>query len=95
MMEVASPEARAELQLVLSGALNTDSVLLPDNVLVHQSVLIIEPARVRDASGVPVQGRETRRPNHFELVKSGSQCVLVHKETSKRYPLSSVRCKPR
>jgi len=40
-------------------------------------------------------GRETGRPDHFRLVKSGSRCVLVHQETGRRWTLESATCSPR
>jgi hypothetical protein len=89
-----TPETQAEVQRVVAAALKTESVLLSEDVFVRESVLVIEPKRIRDGSGVRQQGRETRLPNHFALLKSGDQCVLLHKETQQRYLLFGIQCRP-
>jgi hypothetical protein len=89
-----TPESRAELLRVVSRALNGAPVTIADDALTHDSALIIERARARGADGAPLTGRDTGKPEHFRLVKSGSRCVLVHERTGKRYPLASASCSP-
>jgi hypothetical protein len=90
-----TPDSRAELARVVGRALKGAAVTLADDALTRDSELIIERGWARSAKGVPLNGRETGRPEHFRLVKNGASCVLVHERTGKRFPLSSVTCGPR
>jgi len=87
-------EGRAELARTVSRALNGASITLADDALVRESALIVERARPRDLEGRPLTGRETGRPEHFQLVKSGARCVLVHEGSGRRFTLASVTCAP-
>jgi hypothetical protein len=87
-----SVESRAELQRVVSGALNRESVTLADDALTRESVLIIERAPARDPNGQLLNGRELEKPEHFRLVKQGEHCVLIHERTASRWTLSSATC---
>jgi len=86
---------RAELLRAVTEAMNGASVTIADDALTAESTLIIEPAARRDAKDMNLGGRETRPPHHFRLVKSGTQCVLVHVETGRRWTLASATCSPR
>ena len=79
-----TPESRAELQRVVSDALNGRAVTIADDALTNDSLLIIEPKNLT--------GRDLGRPEHFMLVSSGSRCVLVHKGTEARYELRQTTC---
>jgi hypothetical protein len=85
-------ESRAEIRRVVSQALHGAPLTLADNVLTRDSTLIVERARPRDESGVPLVGRDTGRPERFRLVKDGARCVLVHEGTGERYPLAATTC---
>jgi hypothetical protein len=89
-----TPESRAELVRVVARVLNGAPVTLADDALTRDSALIIERSRPRK-DGVPLSGREMHRPEHFRLVKNGSQCVLVHERTGKRFTLASATCAPK
>jgi hypothetical protein len=88
-------QCRAELLRVVGEAMNGAPVIIADAALTADDTLIIEPAAGRDARDMNLGGRETRRPDHFQLVKSGSQCVLVHVESGRRWTLASATCSPR
>jgi hypothetical protein len=88
-------ESRAELARVVSGALNGAPVTLADDALVHDDTLVIERAPHRDASGRPLDGRETGRPEHFRLVRNDTRCVLIQQRTGRRWTLASATCSPR
>ena len=79
-----SPESRAELESIVSAALNGREVVIADDALSTDSLLIIEPSHL--------MGRDLRRPEHFRLVLSGSSCVLVHQGTDARYELTETNC---
>jgi hypothetical protein len=87
-------QSRAELVRVVSDALHGAPVTLADDALTHDSDLIVEHARPRDAAGLPLNGRELGKPEHFRLVKHGSDCILIHERTGKRWTLSSATCMP-
>ena len=87
-----SAQSRAALQSAVSQALHRDSVRLADDALTSDSILLIEPVRLRDAAGLPLQGRETRAPEKFRLVKSGRSCILIHERTNERQELLQTQC---
>jgi len=95
----ADAQSRAALQSAVSGALDRASVILAADALTQQSRLSIEPVRLRDPEGSiaqgRAQGRETRMPEQFRLVKSGHQCVLIHERTGQRIPLVNTKCAAR
>ena len=88
-------ESRAELARVVSEAMNGAPVALADDALTADGTLIVERAASSAAKDMNLRGRETGRPEHFQLVKSGSRCVLVHAGTGRRWHLASATCSPR
>src|ERR671936_958060 len=94
IIDQPTPASRAELARVVSADLTGAPVTLADDALTRDSLLIIERAHPRDASGVPLSGREFERPEHFRLVKAGEHCALVHERTGKRTTLASTTCQP-
>ena len=93
---LVSPDAqvREELQQTVASALNGAPVTLADDALVRDSTLLIERNQARDANGVPLSGRELGRPEKFQLVKNGKDCVLIHEGSGKRWTLKHAKCSP-
>jgi hypothetical protein len=87
-----TPQSRAALAAAVSEALNGAKVTLADDALTRTDSLIIEREQPRDPTGRPLDGRERGMPEHFQLVKSGDQCVLVHRRTERRFPLAGIAC---
>jgi hypothetical protein len=87
-----SDASRAELQQVVSGALNGADVMLADDALTESSVLIIERRKTGSLDSPPLSGRDLGRPERFRLVTSGAGCVLVHEKDSARYVLHETEC---
>lgn len=85
-------QSRAEIRRVISQALNGAPLTLTDDALTIESTVIIEPVRRRDASGAPLDGRDLRKPQTFQLVKNGNTCILLQQGTKHRWPLKSVTC---
>jgi hypothetical protein len=85
----------AEVARVVGRAMNGAPVTIADSALTSDDVLIVDRVVRRDARGVDLNGRETGRPEHFRLVKSGTRCVLVHERTGRRWTLTSATCSPR
>ena len=79
---------RMELSRVVGEALARPPVLLAPDALTRESTLTIEPVRPRDVNGLPLNGRELGRPEHFRLVKQGGRCLLIHERTGARWSLS-------
>lgn len=80
----STAESHAELQDLVSNALDGRKVKLADTALTTESLLVIEPGRL--------MGRDLRRPQHFQLVLDGSRCILVHQESENRYELVATSC---
>lgn len=89
------PGVRRELARAVSRALGGAPVTLADSALTVEDVLIVDRTVRRDTQGRPLNGRETGRPDHFRLVTAGTDCVLVHQESGRRWPLESAACAPR
>jgi hypothetical protein len=88
----ASSEVRAELLAAVTSALRNNAITIADDALTTTNVLIIERVPARDANGRPLSGRDFGRPQHFQLLKDGEHCILVHQETGRRFPLKKARC---
>jgi hypothetical protein len=86
--------SRAALAAAVSAALHGMQVALADDALTRSSTLVVERARLRDASGLPVAGRELTPPERFHLVKRGGACVLLYESTGRATILESTRCAP-
>jgi len=87
-----SDESRAELQTVVSEALHGADVMLAADALTQSSLLIIERRKIQSLDNPPLSGRDLGRPEHFQLVTTGSQCVLIHESTKARYELIETGC---
>ena len=87
-------ECRAELVRAVSRALDGLPVTLAEDALTRDDTLLVDRATRRDATGVPLDGRRTGRPERFLLVASGSDCVLVHESTGRRTTLRAATCSP-
>jgi len=85
-------KSRAEISETVSRALNGATVTIADDAFVRESTMVIERARPRALDGAPVPGRETLKPEHFQLVKNGSACVLLHEGSAHRFALASATC---
>ncbi|MEO8309384.1 MAG: hypothetical protein ABI616_15215 [Pseudomonadota bacterium] len=89
----ATSAARAELQQTVGKALGDPGITLADDALVSSNTLIVERARRLDPNGLLANGRETKPPEHFELMRSGSRCVLVRTSTRESWTLQHVTCR--
>ncbi len=94
VIDSPTAQSREELQQIVAGALNNAPVTLADDALTHESLLLIERNQARDAKGVPLSGRELGRPEKFQLVKNGKDCVLIHEASGKRWTLKHAKCSP-
>lgn len=88
-----TPESRADLERAVSEALHGAPVRLADDALTRDSLVVVGRAQARDVNGIPLNGRELGRPQHFRLLRRGSQCVLLHVETGKWRALRHTTCR--
>jgi hypothetical protein len=89
----ATAASRADLELAVSQALGGAPVRLADDALTRESLLIIARAPLRGINGVPLNGREIGRPQHFRLLARGATCVLLHIETGRSRVLPHTHCR--
>lgn len=85
--------SRADLEHAVSQAFHGAPVRLADDALTHNNLLIIGRAPARDSRGLPLNGRELARPQHFRLLRRGSQCMLLHVETGRSHVLAHTTCR--
>lgn len=86
------PASRDELQRVVSDALGAGEVMLDEAALTDSSWLVVERRRIRDLDNAPLSGRDLGSPERFRLRLHGDDCVLVHEQTGRRYPLNAAAC---
>ena len=93
----ASPKVTAEIQDVVSAALNGTRVTIAPDVLTKSSTLSMEKPEFRSPAGDPIMGRRMETPadasDQFTLSKSNKKCVLTHEKTGVSYALRHVKCK--
>lgn len=85
--------SRAALARAVSRALGGTPVRLADDAFTHDSFLIVGHGQPRDARGLPLNGRELGRPQHFRLLRRGSHCTLLHIETGRWQVLRHTACR--
>jgi len=89
-----SAASRNELRAAVAGLLGVADVRLADDALTQSSTLLVERAAAVDAEGRPLNGRDLGRPEKFQLLKQGTQCVVVHVSSGKRAELPHTKCAP-
>lgn len=85
--------SRADLERAVSRAFGGMHVRLARGALTRDSLLLVGRAQAHDIRGLPLNGRELQRPQHFQLLLRGSRCVLLHLETGRAYVLTHTRCR--
>ena len=85
---------RIELQAAVAKLLQAPAVLVDASVLQQGSLLLVDRNQPRDATGRQLSGRDYGKPEQFQLVKAGRDCVLVRLVTGERVVLAEARCKP-
>jgi hypothetical protein len=88
----STAQSISELQRAVRDALNGAPVRLAGDALTQNSILVVERVQPRDAAGLPLNGRELGKPEHFRLVKHGAHCILIHERTGKHWALRSATC---
>jgi hypothetical protein len=84
LLSAQSPEARSEVAHVVAASLHREQVAIADDAFVTTSSIMIEPTHL--------EGRETRPPERFILLKRAMKCVLKRERTGEEWELKSARC---
>lgn len=90
----ASAESRAELHRVVSDMLVGADVTLADDALTETSVLTVERKQIKSLQNPPLSGRDLGRPERFQLLTTGTACILIHETGHARYELTETDCVP-
>jgi len=87
-----SPTTLLEIERTLSTAMDGAKVSIAADALTTSSHLTIEQSMIRSMDQQPELGRNLGRPDHFQLIIDGPQCVLVHEKTGLHWLLNTVEC---
>jgi hypothetical protein len=90
----ASPAAHAELERVVTLAMNGVPVLLAADALTRDSVLSVARRAPGGEQGRAATGRTLEEPARLRLVLVGSHCELVREADGQRFALQTP-CSPR
>jgi len=86
------PDTREEIEQSISAALDGADITIAEDALTRNSALIIERGMKRSIERSPELGRDLGRPEHFQLMIDGPQCVLVHASTGLHWILKDAEC---
>jgi hypothetical protein len=84
-----------ELGAAISNMSGFSEVTLSASDFMQSSEVIIERKHQTNQHGELIQGRDLEIPHRFRLETNGTQCWLVHLNSSKRYLLNKARCRVR
>lgn len=93
-VQAPTPAGKAELQAAVAEALGRTEVLLADDAFIDSSTLVVERRPARDPAGNRLPGRELEKPERFQLLLSGGDCILLRESSGERWTLREVRCQP-
>ena len=86
------PTTLLELEQTISSAMDGAKVTIAQDALTTSSQLTIEQSMIRSIEQQPEMGSNLGRPDQFQLLIDGPQCVLVHEKTGLHWLLNSVEC---
>jgi len=87
-----SEDTRLEIEQSISAALDGAKITIAADALTKSSVLTIEHGMRRSIDRAAELGRNLGRPEHFQLMVDGPQCVLVHQRTGLHWILRKSEC---
>lgn len=89
-----SADARAELQTIIASAARVHQLTLAEHPFADSHILILETTPRRDPQGNRLPGRDLSKPERFQLLVSGEDCILLQEKTGERWILREARCLP-
>ena len=84
-------ETRLAVRQVVTDALHA-TVQLADDAFTNSPWVSIDRPYLRDASGLPIDGRRQSTPATFMLYKQGTRCGLIDLRTHESYSLRKTTC---
>jgi hypothetical protein len=89
-----TPASRAELVAAIAAALKGAPVSIADNVLTQSSRVAFEHSDPANSPNRAATGRTLGTGEWFQLVTTGSVCILIHETGSTRTELLRADCVP-
>jgi hypothetical protein len=89
-----TPQSRAEIERVVSAAMNGQPVTIADDALTRESVLTIQRRTPPGPQGRAATGRTLDAPEQFRLLLRGPRCMLLHAADGREWPLEETQCVP-
>lgn len=86
-------QAHVELEQVVASALGEVQIMLAGDALMRTDRLIIERRKHQTIEAGVLDSRSKEFPQYFRLVIKNTNCILIHEQTGKRYPLKKARCR--
>ncbi len=87
-----TPQSRAELERVVSAAMNGQPVTIAADALTRDSVLLIQRRTPPGPQGRIATGRTLEAPEQFRLLLRGDRCSLMHAADGREWPLMETQC---
>lgn len=92
VLSTTNSQVHQELVAAVTQLSGASKVLIGADELTKSSFLTLDRAKLKDASGLVMQGMEIEAPNVFKLVKNNGDCFLIHVKTGKRAQLKLAQC---
>jgi hypothetical protein len=89
-----TPQSRAEIERVVSAAMNGQPVTIAADALTRESVLVIQRRTPPGPQGRAATGRTLDAPEQFRLLLRGARCTLLHDADGREWQLEETRCVP-
>lgn len=97
LIDMPSNVNRDVLTKAISQALHGSKVQLSLSDFSKRNTVIIESKQHMAPNGLPIMGRITKDmmppADHFQLMKRGNTCFLIHTKTGEEHALKGVTCK--
>jgi hypothetical protein len=94
VIAMPTEQSRAELERIVSTALNGQAITLAADALTRDSVLAIERRTPPGPQGRAATGRTLETPVQFKLVLRAGRCMLVRVADGNEWQLNEARCVP-
>ena len=89
----ADTNSTSQLEQAIASLLNTDNVKISPSAFVQSSLLAIERAPHKDATGQLIMGRTYEMPQMVQLYIQGDICSIKLADADETKPLPKLKCK--
>ncbi len=88
VLDSSDAATMTELKAVLAIAMKTASVEIgPGDVTQTSTISVLPPPPG------PLEGRSTAMPVQFDIVKKGSKCAVIRRDTGEAFALDAITCR--